>query len=159
MHLHSPEKDVNLDEKDRLILNLVQKEIPLEKEPFARIGEDLGLSAEEVITRIKRLREKGIIRRLGAFFDPAKLGYVSTLCAARCPQEKEKIWISAVNEHPEVTHHYRRRGEYNFWFTIIAPSEEHIQNIMEDLKKETGVEDIISMRATKRFKIDARFEV
>ncbi|MCX7981508.1 MAG: AsnC family transcriptional regulator [Syntrophales bacterium] len=148
-----------MDEKDRLILNIVQKGFPLEKEPFSAIGKQVGLEAEEVIDRLRRLKDAGIIRRLGAFFEPKKLGYVSTLCAARCPSDKEEFFISTVNERPEVTHNYRRRGEYNIWFTIIAPSKEEIESIIADLKKKTGVEDIISMEATKRFKIDARFEV
>lgn len=148
-----------MDEKDRLILNLVQREIPLVSEPFDSIGKKVGLSAEEVIARLKKLKEEGVIRRFGAFFEPSKIGFLSTLCAARCPKEKENQLSSALNELPEVTHNYRRASEYNFWFTVIAPTEDDIERIIGHLKKKTGVEDIISMKATKRFKIDARFEV
>lgn len=150
---------MNMDEKDRRILNIVQREIPLEKEPFSAIGEKVGLSAEEVIDRLKRLKADGIIRRFGAFFDPQQIGYVSTLCAARCPSEQTEKFISAVNDLTEVTHNYRRRGAYNIWFTLIARTEEDLERIIKNLKEKTGVGDIISMKATKRYKIDARFEV
>jgi len=64
-----------------------------------------------------------------------------------------------VNALPQVTHNYRRTGEYQFWFTIIAPTEEDLERIITSLKMETDVPDIISLRVKRRFKIDAKFEV
>src|SRR3972149_2749831 len=62
--LISPEQDV-LDEVDLSILELVQKEIPLIKKPWAEIALRLGMSSEDVLKRLKDLKEKGVIRRIG----------------------------------------------------------------------------------------------
>ncbi len=148
-----------MDATDRKLLNLIQKGIPLVPNPFATLGDRLGISQGEVLERLEELKHHGIIRRMGAFFDPLKMGYASTLCAARCPDDKEQDFISAVNALPEVTHNYRRTGEYNIWFTIIAPSKEEINRLVSLLKEQTGVEDILSMKINRRFKIDAKFEV
>ena len=75
-----------MDDTDRRILNLIQREFPVCAEPFRVIGGQLGLAEGEVIERIRRLKADGIIRRIGAVFDPVKLGFVSTLCAARVPE-------------------------------------------------------------------------
>jgi len=148
-----------MDPIDRKLINRIQRGIPLVPSPFAAIGKELGIKEEEVLSRLHNLRDRGLIRRLGAFFDPVQMGYVSTLCAAKCPPDKEPTFIAAVNALPQVTHNYRRTGEYQFWFTIIAPTEEDLERIITSLKMETDVPDIISLRVKRRFKIDAKFEV
>ncbi|MEW5723575.1 MAG: Lrp/AsnC family transcriptional regulator, partial [Thermodesulfobacteriota bacterium] len=79
---------VDTDEVDRAILNQIQSDFPLEAEPYRVLGERLGLPAGEVWGRVKRLRDKGLIRRIGGNFSSRAVGYASTLCAARVPEEK-----------------------------------------------------------------------
>lgn len=146
-----------MDDLDRKILNNIQTAFPIEKEPFGVIGEEIGITGQEVLTRIKKMKNEGIIRRIGAVFDPQKLGYVSTLCAARVPAAKVKEFVEVVNAYTGVTHNYRRNHEYNVWFTFIAPTAEELQNSINDIRQKTGIDDILSMRAGRIFKIDAKF--
>ena len=148
-----------MDETDKRILNLIQTEFPLTAEPFKVIADKAGTSEDDVMERIKKLHESGVIRRIGAVFDPGKLGFVSTLCAARVPQESMASFIETVNAFPGVTHNYRRSDRYNIWFTFIGPSEEAIREFLDEVRGKTGITDIISMRAVRTFKINARFEV
>jgi DNA-binding Lrp family transcriptional regulator len=105
------------------------------------------------------LKEGGIIRRIGAVFDSKKMGYASTLCAARVPKEKLKKFVAVVNSYAGVTHNYRRSHEYNVWFTFIAPDKETLNRCLAEIRDKTGVTEIISMTATRTFKIDATFEL
>ncbi len=148
-----------MDEIDRKLLNLIQQDFPIEEEPFAAVGAQLGIDETEVLKRIASLKAQGIIRRIGAVFDLRKLDFVSTLCAARVPAKKMKIFVAAVNAHPGVTHNYRRDDEYNVWFTLITPGEEELAAALAGIKRETGIDDILSLRATRIFKINARFDV
>ena len=84
----------------------------------------LGIDEAELLERIGRLKEQGIIRRIGAVFDLRKLGFASTLCAARVPEEQVGNSSGSSMPVPGVTHNYRRDDEYNIWFTLIAPGEE-----------------------------------
>jgi DNA-binding Lrp family transcriptional regulator len=151
--------DFFMDAIDKKILNLIQKEFPVVAEPFKAIGERVGISEGEALKRVRRLREEGIIRRIGAVFDPKKLGYVSTLCAARVPEGKIKAFVETVNAFPGVTHNYRRNHEYNIWFTFIAPSPTELEKAIAEIKEKTGVADVLSMRAVRTFKVDATFEL
>lgn len=148
-----------MDAIDRKILNLIQKEFPVVEEPFKVIGALAGISEEEALGRVRRLKEAGIIRRIGAVFDPKKRGYVSTLCAARVPEGKIKDFVETVNAFPGVTHNYKRNHEYNIWFTFIAPSQEALERAVAEIKEKTGIADILSMRAVRTFKVDATFEI
>jgi DNA-binding Lrp family transcriptional regulator len=148
-----------MDDIDRTILNRIQSEFPMTSRPFLTIAQELGLDEDEVIERIKDLKKQGIIRRIGANFVPNKLGFVSTLCAARVPEEKIPKFAETVNRYPGVTHNYRRDHEFNIWFTIIAESREYIETCLKEIASETGVTEILNLPATNVYKIKAQFDV
>lgn len=148
-----------MDDIDKKILNIIQTRFPIEPEPYKVVGEQIGLSEDEVLARVKRLKEKGIIRRIGAVFDLGKLGFASTLCAARVPEDKIRKFVDAVNSYPGVTHNYRRNHEYNVWFTFIAPTMDDIEKALREISDKTGITEILNMPAKRKFKIDASFEL
>jgi DNA-binding Lrp family transcriptional regulator len=148
-----------MDETDKRILNSLQADFPVVPKPFAAIAERIGVKEEEVLTRVRRMKDNGLIRRIGAIFESRKLGYVSALCAARVSEEKMASFVEIVNAYEGVTHNYRRNDEYNIWFTFIAPTEEDIQAFLAGIRKKTGIADILCMRAVKTFKVNAQFEV
>ncbi len=148
-----------MDEIDKTILNQIQSNFPITPRPFNSIAEDLDLSENDVIQRLIRLKEKGIVRRIGGNFVPDKLGFVSTLCAAKVPEDKIDSFAASVNSYPGVTHNYQRENDFNIWFTFIAPSMEEIEQNLENISQETGIKDIINLPATKVFKIKAQFDL
>jgi DNA-binding Lrp family transcriptional regulator len=151
--------DAPFDDIDRAILNRIQSDFPIAKRPFLSIAQNLGLSEEKVINRLKRLKKKGIIRRIGGNFAPEKLGFVSTLCAAKVPKDKIGDFSEAVNRYPGVTHNYMRDNAYNIWFTFIAQSMSKINENLEKISQETGVTDILNLPAEKMYKIKAHFDL
>jgi DNA-binding Lrp family transcriptional regulator len=148
-----------IDAVDKAILNRIQSDFPITKRPYRAIAEYLGLSEGEVIKRVSRLKKSGIIRRIGGNFTPDKLGFVSTLCAARVPEDKISQFAEVVNRYPGVTHNYRRENSFNVWFTFIAPSMDEIDAHLQQIAAETGVKDILNLPATRVFKIKAEFKV
>ena len=148
-----------MDKTDKLILNRIQSDFPITTRPFNTIAQALNLTEQDVIKRIQQLKENGIIRRIGGNFVPEKLGFVSTLCAAKVPEDKVKVFAKAVNRYPGVTHNYQRDNEFNIWFTFIAPSMDEIEKNLKDIAIETGVTEILNLPATKVYKIKAQFDL
>lgn len=144
---------------DRVLLNRIQSDFPLTPRPFQTIGEELGISETEVIDMLTRLKKMGLIRRIGGNFAPEKLGFVSTLCAAKVPQEKIDHFTRTVNQYPGVTHNYQRANAFNIWFTFIAPTREEIERNLAQIAAETGIETILNLPATHVFKIKAQFDL
>jgi len=154
-----PPMDDPFDDIDRAILNRIQSDFPVTRRPYFSIAQNLDLSEEKVINRIKQLKKKGIIRRIGGNFSPEKLGFVSTLCAAKVPKDKIDGFVKAVNRYPGVTHNYLRDNPYNIWFTFIAQSMSEIVDNIEKISQETSVTDILNLPATKMYKIKAHFDL
>lgn len=148
-----------MDQTDRDLLNRIQSGFPISDRPYRIIAADFGLSEQEVIERLSKLKKNGVIRRIGANFFPEKLGYVSTLCAARVPGDKIDAFAAAVNRYSGVTHNYQRESRYNIWFTFIAPSREAIAANLKEITEKTGVADILNLPATRVFKIRAKFDL
>jgi len=148
-----------LDDTDKVILNLIQSNFPISSRPYLVIADRLGLNEDDVIRRLKKLKKNGIIRRIGGNFVPEKLGFVSTLCAAVVPEDKMESFAKTINSYPGVTHNYLRDGSFNVWFTFIAPSMKEININLKQISKETGVNEIINLPATRVFKIKAHFDL
>lgn len=148
-----------MDDIDRAILNRIQSDFPITSRPYLTIADELNLNEQEVLDRVSRLKQMGIIRRIGGNFVPAKLGYVSTLCAAKVPENKIERFADVVNRFPGVTHNYLRENNFNVWFTFIAPSMEEIEENLKDIEQETGITEILNLPATRVFKIKAQFDV
>lgn len=148
-----------MDRESKEVLNLIQAEFPIDNRPFLKIGDKLNITEEKVIHIIKELKDKGYIRRIGGSFDSKKLGYCSTLCAIKIPDERILEVSKFINNYKGVTHNYRRNNDYNMWFTVIAPSEEEIKSFLEDIKIYTGIEEILELPALEVFKINAVFHM
>jgi siroheme decarboxylase len=148
-----------MDNTDRAILNRIQSDFPITPRPFLAIANDLGFSENEVLNRVAKLKKRGIIRRIGGNFVPEKLGFISTLCAAKVPNNKIDSFAKVVNRYAGVTHNYQRDNKYNVWFTFIAPSMDEIKKNLKQISADTGVKDIINLPSTKVYKIKAQFEL
>jgi DNA-binding Lrp family transcriptional regulator len=149
----------HLDDIDKAIINRIQSEFPITSRPYLELANELELTEKEVLDRVARLKKTGIIRRIGGNFVPGKLGFVSTLCAARVPADKIEHFARIVNRYPGVTHNYQRDNQYNVWFTFISPSMAEIEANLKKIIEESGVSDILNLPATKVFKINAQFDV
>ncbi len=148
-----------MDRLDREILNIIQEGFPLDARPFRTIGKLVGIDEDDALERVGRLKNEGIIRRIGAVFDTGNLGFTSTLCAAKVPTDRLEQFVDVVNSYRGVTHNYLRAYEYNVWFTFIAPTKNEIEKSLSDISKDTGISNIVSMPVKRRLKIDARFRL
>ena len=148
-----------MDDIDRAIINEIQSDFPLTARPFRELGNRFKLSEDEILGRVKRLKEEGVIRRIGGNFNSKKLNFTSTLCAAKVPEEKMVDFVEAVNRYPGVTHNYLRKHEYNVWFTFIAEDMATIDSALNEISASTGVTEIRNLPAVRMFKIKVDFAV
>ena len=147
-----------LDALDRRLLDIIQTDFPLAPRPYAVLGDKLGISEQEALERVRALKKKKIIRRLGANFQSAKLGFRSTLCAAKVPEDKLEAFIADVNARPGVTHNYLRNHAYNVWFTLIGPSWEEVCATLEEITRRTGIA-LLNLPAARLYKIRVDFQM
>ena len=149
-----------LDEIDKQLLNELQANLPLVEEPFRALAEKLGVSEETVLEKTKNLKGS-TIRQISAIFDTKTLGYKSSLVAAKISEERLDKAAQVINEHPGVTHNYKRNHDYNLWFTIAVPPNSRIglERTVELLGQMAGVDVIRLMPTLKLFKIGVQLDM
>jgi glutamate-1-semialdehyde 2,1-aminomutase len=151
-----------LDAVDRRLLDLLQRDFPLNARPFAAIAEKLNLTEEEVLARVRRLKAPGqarLIRQISAIFDTTALGYNSTLVAMRVPQGEVDRAAVAISSYPGVSHNYRRDHPWNLWFTLAVPPGEHVEAAVEALVDGAGGYPYRLFPALRVFKIGVHFDM
>ncbi len=149
----------DLDGVDRKLLTLVQKGFPLTARPYAAFGESLGISEEETLSRIDRLKRGHLLRQIGAIFDTRRLGYQSSLVAVRVPKERLDAAAEAINRHPGVSHNYGRNHAYNLWYTIALPSGVSMEATVDQLHELCGGQVTRLMPTLRLFKIGVQLDV
>lgn len=145
-----------MDTIDRAILNSIQEEFPLTEKPFEAIGEQVGISEEEALERIRRLTEKGYIRRIGLVLERKKLGYASLLCGARVDTDMIEAIAGEINKEPGVTHNYEREGELNLWFTVTMKTMDDINTFITNLENTFPIK-VYKFPEKRTFKIKTYF--
>ena len=128
-----------LDAADRAIVNALQEGFPLEPRPYAKAAAALGLTEDDLLTRLERLRDIGAITRFGPFFDAAAMGGAFCLCAMAVPRDRFEAVAEQVNAHPEVAHNYERAHRLNMWFVLATERPEGIRDTARRIEAETGL--------------------
>ncbi len=146
-----------MDSIDEKILKGVERQFPISSCPYQDLARELDLSEEEVISRISRLKEEGVIRRIGALFNSEKLGLKSTLVAMKVPQLRLEEVANVVNSYSGVTHNYSREHEFNLWFVLMGKNDEEIEQVLRKIEDQTRIKDILNLPKKQLFKLDLHF--
>jgi DNA-binding Lrp family transcriptional regulator len=146
-----------VDDVDAALIDGWQSGFPITERPFDVVGEDVGVTAEEALTRVEGLYDEGIFRRFGAVLNPPVIGS-STLAAVRAPGDRFDDVADTINGHRQVNHNYARDHEWNMWFVVTAASKERRDAILDDIAAETGL-DVLVLPMLTDFYIDLEFPV
>ena len=147
-----------LSKLQKRLCNELQDGLGVCARPFDDLARYLGSDEGTVLREIGRLKEAGIVRRIGALIDYRVLGLTSTLVAAHIPEENLREVAEAVNSLAEVSHNYRRNHYYNLWFTLQGETEKEIERTLSELGERFDI-DFHSLPVKRVFKLDVRFDV
>ncbi len=150
---------LELDELDRRILHALQYDFAIVARPYQAIAAKLDTTEEAVLERAADLNAKGLIRRLGASINSRRIGYCSILVALKVDDEFLTDVADAINGFSGVTHNYLRDGEYNMWFTVIAPNQESLDRTLNSIADLAGVEEMLPLPAKQVFKVSVKFPI
>lgn len=144
---------------DKALLNELQGNLPLHARPFAVLADKLGACEQDVLKRLRALRDEGYLRRIGPFFDSEKLGYCGTLIALKVEESCMEAVALAVNAYAGTTHNYEREGEYNLWFTLLTPNEVVQARCIEEIRCLPGVKALLRLDARHKYKVNVQFRL
>ncbi|MFH0826154.1 MAG: AsnC family transcriptional regulator [Pseudomonadota bacterium] len=137
---------MQLEKLDKQILMALQGDLDDSPEPYARIAERIGVSEEEVIHHIRRMKEDGIIRRIGAMIRHIEAGIeFNGMVVWKVAPDRVYEVGQRISQFPEVTHCYERPpfGETGgTLFTMVhASSEQGCVDVVKRMSEQIGVRE------------------
>ena len=120
--------------------------LPLVPRPYRELGRQIGLSEEEVLTRISRLRQEGAIKRFGVVVRHHELGYHANAMAVWQVPEGEVDRIGhLLGRFPEISLCYRRRPApprwpYNLYCMVHGRDRQWVEKVIARISQECGLD-------------------
>jgi len=133
-----------IDEADEKLIRFIQDGIEFTHSPFAKCAEELGISEDEVVDRLKTLIEYKKIRRFGASIGHLALGFTANgMGVWDIPPDKVEEIGKKMASFDEVSHCYERPPSagwpYNMYTMIHCRSREECRIAAEKISKAIGI--------------------
>lgn len=129
-------RDESLDAKDIKIISKLSQNSRLSTYEIAK---DVDLSADAIGLRMKKLKEKGLIRVYTSQYDLSSLGYHWYTFVVRMKKftpELENKLNYIVNTHPNILHAVKTIGHWDYLFNIVARDQADFHATFKFIKKE-----------------------
>jgi len=146
-----------MDDKDKQIINALQDGFPICDAPYRQVAAELGLTEQDLITRLKVLVDNGVLTRFGPLYNAEQMGGALTLAAVKAPKERFDEISEIINRFPEVAHNYARNHELNIWFVIATETPEQIQQTIRTIERQTGL-NVYNMPKKKEYFVNLKLE-
>jgi len=105
-----------IDNIDRALIVATQGGLPLVPRPYHAIAEQLGLSADEVMQRLRAMLESGVIRRIGAVPNHYAIGWTANgMTVWDVADDQVDALGERIGALDFVTHCYRRPRALPAW--------------------------------------------
>lgn len=146
---------MKLDETDKAILSLAQGDLPVSVRPYDEWAGQLGIPTDELLRRLKALKERGVIRDIKAILRHSRIGVsANAMVVWAVPQERIDHLGKIIASSKEVSHCYERVGfePYTLFSMIHGRSKEAVEKLVQDLAAETGIKDYQVYWSLKEFK-------
>jgi DNA-binding Lrp family transcriptional regulator len=149
-----------LSDTDLALIASTRDGLPLVDRPFAALGQQLGMTEDELITRLARLQEQGLIKRMGVVVRHRALGYhANAMVVWDVPDDRVEQVGQILAAEPCVTLCYQRprrlpRWPYNLFCMIHGRERFAVQRCLDQIIETHGLQDIAHevLFSTRAFK-------
>jgi DNA-binding Lrp family transcriptional regulator len=141
---------------EKMVARNIQRDIPLIKRPFQEIGIACGLSEQEVLNIIRRLQQKGHIRRFAAILRHQQAGYTrNALIVWSVPPEQIEDAGKILAAFPFISHCYARKpafqNKYNL-FSMLHTQKENIEFLVNQMAESINSRDFLILESIQEYK-------
>jgi len=142
-----------IDRIDRQLLDALQRDAG---QSSAELAEQVNLSVNGCWRRVRRLDDRGIIRKRVALLDQQRLGLAATVFVQIKTRHHEAGWLErfarGVAAIPEVVEFYRLSGETDYLLKIVARDIADYDRVYKQLIAVVPLDDVSSAFAMERIK-------
>ena len=150
---------------EKVLLMEIQYNLPLTEQPFVDLAENLGLNPNQVIEKLKELRAKGVIKRIGANVNYKSIGIINkaALVAFACRDEDVYRIAKIINESFDklsLKHNFwREHKKYKIWFAFKGKNRDEMFRKVKELAEKCNVKDFLFLPSKRVYKMDVKYDL
>ncbi len=139
------------------ILEKVPSRFPICERPYEEMALRMGLTEDEMIARLRELKEAGVIRRVAAVLFHRKVAYAHNAMVVWKVGADDVDRIGGIMaSFDEVSHCYERDGggywDYNVYTMVHAKTHEECMDVIGRMSEQTGVTEYLVHFSKREFK-------
>ncbi|MEZ5824104.1 MAG: Lrp/AsnC family transcriptional regulator [Geminicoccaceae bacterium] len=135
-----------LDPLDRKIVMALQEDAT---RPLDELAALVGSSKTPVWNRIRKLKERGIVKKQVALLDAAAVGLSSCFFVLIRTARHEREWleqfVAALRKRPEILEAHRLAGDIDYILKVRVENAEAYDRFYRDLVSEVSIFNVTSL--------------
>ena len=144
-----------LDSTDAMLIRRLHGGFPLSDTPYGDVACELGLDEADVLARLQRMLEDGVLSRFGPLFEIERADGQFMLAAMQVPEDRFDAVAEQVNALPGVAYNQRREHRFNMWFVVACATRPHVNAVCEHVQALTGL-PVFAFPKEKEFFVELR---
>lgn len=147
-----------IDYLDEQIIRKLQQDIPINKEPYKQIAQEIGIDENQLLSRIENLHNTGVLKRVGAVICHKEADFKSNaLVVWKVPSEAVEVIGAVMASVDEISHCYERvtceNWKYNMFTMIHGKTKKQCEKIIKQVSDSIRIYDyraLYTMRELKK---------
>lgn len=149
-------KFVATDEEKNYIREL-QKDLEIVESPFLKSAQKLGITEEQLLEKVKKYEEIGVMRRFAAILRHREVGFTANgMIVWKVPEERIEEVGEKLGAFPQISHCYQRPvypdWPYSVFSMVHCKSIADAEDMARQIQKQVEVNDYKILFSSREFK-------
>ncbi len=144
-------------EDDKDFIRELQKDMEIIDEPFVKAANNLGITEDELFSKMKHYESLGVLRRFAAILRHRQVGFTANgMIVWKVPEDRITSVGETLGSFPQVSHCYERPTyddwPYNVFSMIHCKTHDEAYDVAKTIQNQIDVNDYKILFSSREFK-------
>ena len=144
-------------EEDKDFIRELQKDMEIIDEPFVKAANNLGITEDELFSKMKHYESLGVLRRFAAILRHRQVGFTANgMIVWKVPEDRITSVGETLGSFPQVSHCYERPTyddwPYNVFSMIHCKTHDEAYDVAKTIQNQIDVNEYKILFSSREFK-------
>ena len=144
-------------EDDKDFIRELQKDMEIIDEPFVKAANNLGITEDELFSKMKHYESLGVLRRFAAILRHRQVGFTANgMIVWKVPEDRITSVGETLGSFPQVSHCYERPTyddwPYNVFSMIHCKTHDEAYDVAKTIQNQIDVNEYKILFSSREFK-------
>ena len=144
-------------EDDKDFIRELQKDMDIVDEPFVKAANNLGITEDELFSKMKHYESLGVLRRFAAILRHRQVGFTANgMIVWKVPEDRITSVGETLGSFPQVSHCYERPTyddwPYNVFSMIHCKTHDEAYDVAKTIQNQIDVNEYKILFSSREFK-------